>query len=616
MSQVSDVAETENQAEAIAKAKAADSEVEPVSRVLVLYTGGTIGMKSNPNGVYEPKENYLLNELKKLPMFHDKEYADSQNFDNEDTLAMPYHRGKRILYLVKEYVPLLDSSNMMMKDWAHIATDISDHYTEYDGFVVLHGTDTMAYTASALSFMCENLGKPIILTGSQIPIFEVRSDGRDNFLSALIIAGQYCIPEVLLCFDNKILRGNRSIKYDAGSLSAFVSPNLPPIVSLEIRITVDWPAIFRGGETEKFQVFTRMCENVGLIRLFPGITSQTVRGFLRPPMQGVILQTYGAGNAPDNRPDLHQVFKEASNIGVIIINISQCPRGNVSTSYATGKALMDCGILCGGDMTTEAALTKLSYILGKEEWDIDKKRKMMTRNLRGEMTVVRNETISIMDFELIDSVAKCLSISSTEEVNKLRDALYPNLTCAAAMAGDVQALQKLKESGADFSLPNQDGRTALHVACREGHYPVVQYLLHNGVSVHAKDHQGLTPLMDAINGKHENVITLLVKTGSVVTLHTVNQAIELCRAAALEEMDTLQAWKAAGVDFNVADYDKRTPLHVAVACLKLKAVEFLLDSGACWRVQDIFGNSAESFASDKGYTEVLELIAKAKTAAR
>nr|XP_034325229.1 L-asparaginase isoform X2 [Crassostrea gigas] len=302
------------------------------------------------------------------------------------------------MYRILEYKPLLNSSDIMMTDWGKIASELFEHYDHYDGFVVLHGTDTLAYTASALSFMCENLGKTIILTGSQIPFFEVRSDGINNFLSSLIIAGLYTIPEVLVCFNNKILRGNRTIKNDAISFSALISPNIPPIALLESRIDVDWSAVFRATGTEKFRVHTNMCQNVGLLRMFPGITTQTVKTFLQPPMQGVILEIFGQGNAPENRPDLFSVLKEAFELGVVIINITQCAKGCVVASNATGKALEDAGVICGGDMTPEAALTKLSYVLSKETWALDKKRMILKRNLRGEMTVVAEENITNLDF--------------------------------------------------------------------------------------------------------------------------------------------------------------------------------------------------------------------------
>uniref|UniRef100_A0A8W8I7Y9 asparaginase n=1 Tax=Magallana gigas TaxID=29159 RepID=A0A8W8I7Y9_MAGGI len=539
-------------------------EPEPRSTVLVIYTGGTIGMETNDEGVYETKENFLVSKLKTLPLFHDEEYAVAHfAADEKDFLVLPHQNGRRVMYKIMEYKPLLDSSNMMENDWGKIASDLFEHYDHYDGFVVLHGTDTMAYTASALSFMCENLGKTIILTGSQIPIFEVRSDGRDNFLSSLIMAGLYNIPEVLVCFDNKILRGNRSIKNDAGSFSAFISPNIPPIATLEIRINVDWAAVFRTTKTEKFRVHKNMCLNVGLLRIFPGITLQTVKAFLQPPMQGVVLQTYGAGNAPDDRPDFLKVLKEASDIGVVIINITQCTKGCVMTSYATGKALNDAGVICGGDMTPEAALTKLSYVLSKETWSMEEKRKFMKRNLRGEMTVVAKEDISILDFELIESVAQELRLSSTEEKKKLQDALYPSLMCAAAKTGDNDALEILRRSGGNLSSHNYDGRTALHVASKEGHVPTVKYLLQQGVSVHLKDCNGITPLHDAVMGKHQDIITLLVQTGAKLTIKPIVLSLELCCAAASEDIETLQAYRDAGANLSVCDYDKRTALHVA-----------------------------------------------------
>ncbi|XP_033733850.1 L-asparaginase-like [Pecten maximus] len=595
----------------LATAGVAESvEQEQEAKVLVLYSGGTIGMRTNQSGVYEPESNFMIPELKKLPIFHDKSYAEKQLMEEEkDLLVMPLMRsGRRVKYHIKEYNPLLDSSNMTMSDWSKIANDISTYYDEYDGFVVLHGTDTMAYTASALSFMCENLGKPIILTGSQIPIFEVRSDGRDNFLSALVVAGQFCIPEVLVVFGNKVLRGNRTIKNDSGSFDAFISPNIASIAELETDITVDWSLVFRSGTTEKFRIHSEMCTNVGLLRLFPGISVQLVRSFLQPPMQGVVLQSYGAGNAPDNRPEILKVIEGAINLGVIIVNITQCTRGFVDATYATGKALYDKGVIPGGDMTAEAALTKLSYVLSKDDWSIKQKTKMMKRNLRGEVRSIHIEDISLLDFELIDCVAKALSISTKEETLKLRDALYPNLMCAAAKSNDTEALERLRSTGGNLSAGNQDGRTALHVAAREGHLAVVQYLLHHGATIHTKDQHDHTPLNDAIISKDHQIITLLVRTGAHLTMHPIRIAMELCSAAARDEVSTLQAWRAAGADLNVSDYDKRTPLHVAVSTKKLNSVRYLLENGARWDTEDIFENTAEMQAKKTGCEEILKLI--------
>ncbi|KAG7277896.1 hypothetical protein CRUP_036296 [Coryphaenoides rupestris] len=303
--------------------------------------------------VLAPKSNAFVQSLRKLATFHDEQYAQQTGLYNfygtpERTLVLPPSKDyKRIVYTILEYSPLLDSCNMTTDDWGKVGKDIEKNYVEYDGFVILHGTDTMAYTASALSFMCEHLGKPIILTGSQVPIYEMRNDGRDNLLGALLIAGQFVIPEVCLYFRNKLYRGNRVTKIDAGSFNAFASPNLPPLATMEVDIKINWDTVWRANTTTKFHVSTELNHNVGLLRLFPGITAATVRAFLQPPMEGVVLETYGSGNAPDNRADLLAELKQATDRGVIIINCTQCLRGTVSTCYATGKVLTEAGLIRG-----------------------------------------------------------------------------------------------------------------------------------------------------------------------------------------------------------------------------------------------------------------------------
>ncbi|XP_023932689.1 L-asparaginase-like isoform X2 [Lingula anatina] len=385
--------------------KSTDLNYKRESRVLVLYTGGTIGMRIH-GGVYTPEPNFLVNELRKLSIFHDQEYVvkhstPEPNFlvnelrklsishDQEgmnSPLCMPLSKEKAyVVYCVYEYEPLLDSCNMTMDDWARIASDIKTYYEGFDGFVILHGTDTMAYTASALSFMFENLGKPIILTGSQIPIFETRSDGRDNLLGALIMAGNSKIPEVMILFNNKLLRGNRSTKFNSSSFDAFHSPNFPPLAVLETEIHVHRDKIFPSNTTQECTLYTDLCPSVGILRLFPTITTAMVRQFLAPPLKGMVLESYGAGNAPDSREDLMQVFSEARERGVLLLNITQCHRGSVSPGYATGQALTVAGVIPGSDMTPEAALTKLAFVIGREDWSSEDKKKKLSQNLRGEL---------------------------------------------------------------------------------------------------------------------------------------------------------------------------------------------------------------------------------------
>ncbi|GAV05662.1 hypothetical protein RvY_15758-2 [Ramazzottius varieornatus] len=326
------------------------------ARVLVLYTGGTIGMKwrvtEGNSGSYVPEPHYLCEALKHFPHLHDRLYSTAFAADDElRPLVLPdTHEPKKILYFIKEYDPLLDSSNMTVQEWVQIADDIQQHYEAFDGFVVLHGTDTMSYTASALSFMLQNLGKPVILTGSQIPVFEVRSDGRDNFVGALILAGIYKIPEVCVYFNHKLFRGNRSTKTDNASFDAFASPNCRPLAEVGIQIYVDYDSIFRPHKLSQFSSFTALNRDVAILRLFPSITASTVKTFLQPPILGCVLQTYGAGNIMARSKDIMDVLHEAHSRGVIIVNISQCSHGVVNPAYETGKALADLGIVPGHDM--------------------------------------------------------------------------------------------------------------------------------------------------------------------------------------------------------------------------------------------------------------------------
>uniref|UniRef100_A0A3P9KFT6 asparaginase n=1 Tax=Oryzias latipes TaxID=8090 RepID=A0A3P9KFT6_ORYLA len=538
------------------------------SRVLVLNTGGTIGMTLHDN-VLAPKANTLVQSLRKLPILHDELYAQQtclyEYYGSENSLVLPLSKSnKRIIYTIMEYSPLLDSSNMTTDDWGRIGKDIEKNYEHYDGFVILHGTDTMAYTASALSFMCEHLGKPIVLTGSQVPIYELKNDGRDNLLGALLIAGQFVIPEVCLYFYNKLYRGNRVTKVDAGSFNAFSSPNLPPLATSEVDISINWDTVWRANTTAKFQVSTELNRNVGLLRLFPGITSSSVRAFLQPPMQGIVLETYGSGNAPDNRPDLLAELKAATDSGVIIINCTQCLRGTVSASYATGKVLMEAGLIAGGDMTPEAALSKLSYVLAKKNLDLDAKKKLMAQNLRGEMNIdLEGAKLCLSNSRFIQVIAKSLSISCKEELEAIRDALTPPLTCAAARIGDIDALEALKEMGSNLCLGDYDGRTPLHVAACEGHFKVVQYLLSHGASVYVKDRYGDTPLSNAVRFRHKDVVKLLRKTGAHFSRDQLEEAgTELCSLAASGDLDGLEIWCLAGADLNRPGYDGKIAVEV------------------------------------------------------
>ncbi|CAH1123781.1 unnamed protein product [Ceutorhynchus assimilis] len=320
--------------------------------VLVLYVGGTIGMQRNEHGVYVPVPNALFQKIKDSDM-HDFSLENHLPLNlRHDELVLPLFGSTAVVYKIEEYKVLLDSSNMSTEDWIRISKDIEKNYYKFDGFVVLHGTDTLAFTASVLSFMLQNLQKPVIITGSQIPIFETRSDAKDNFLASLIFAGCYDIPEVCVCFANKLLRGNRTTKISSNLLNAFDSPNYHHLgnAGIEIRcknfqesalnikrgfVLVHQHYIRKKSSSNGyFAVNTSLNCNVGTLTFFPTITSSQLESFLKPPTEGLVLQTYGAGNIPSNNI---KILQEAVNRGVIIVNVSQCSKGAVCADYEAGK---------------------------------------------------------------------------------------------------------------------------------------------------------------------------------------------------------------------------------------------------------------------------------------
>lgn len=330
--------------------------------IYVAYTGGTIGMQRSTQG-YIPVSGHLQQQLAQMPEFHRPEMPD---------------------FTIHEYQPLMDSSDMTPVDWQHIADDISANYDKYDGFVILHGTDTMAFTASALSFMLENLGKPVIVTGSQIPLEELRSDGQINLLNALYIAANYPINEVSLFFNNRLYRGNRSTKAHADGFDAFSSPNLPPLLEAGIHIRrLNTPAAPQSqGPLIVHQVAP---QPIGVVTIYPGISPDVVSNFLRQPVKALILRSYGVGNAPQQGEFINEL-REACARGIIVVNLTQCMSGKVNMGgYATGNALAQAGVISGADMTVEATLTKLHYLLSLGG-DVSTIRAAMSRNLRGELT--------------------------------------------------------------------------------------------------------------------------------------------------------------------------------------------------------------------------------------
>jgi L-asparaginase len=336
--------------------------------ILIIYTGGTIGMVQDPKtGVLTPLT--LENLYRYLPVLENFNF----NFD-----FYTFH-------------PLLDSSNMNPSFWTELATVIEKNYEQFDGFVVLHGSDTMAYTASALSFMLENLNKPVVFTGSQLPIGMVRTDGRENFINSIeIVAAREdetpVVPEVTVCFENKLFRGNRTSKFNAELFNAFVSGNYPLLAEVGVYIRYHRNNILRPN-FKKLKVHHDLDENIAILKLFPGISEYAVEAILNTSgLKAVILETFGAGNAPTAGWFLDKI-SDSIKRGIIIFNVTQCKGGSVEMGkYETSAGLEKIGVVGGYDITTESAVTKLMYLLGCG-FSREMVEKLLKTPLRGEMTV-------------------------------------------------------------------------------------------------------------------------------------------------------------------------------------------------------------------------------------
>lgn len=336
-----------------------------MKKICIINTGGTIGMRETPDGL-RPAPGFLAEQM-------------SQMSELTQT-PMP-------AFEIVEYEPVIDSSNMLPQDWLKIARDIEQRYADFAGFVIIHGTDTMAYTASALPFMLGPISKPVILTGSQLPLSQVRSDARENLKTAMLLAANHEIPEVCLLFGDLLLRGCRSTKSSAVSFDAFESPNFSPLGRIGTNLDINTDRLLKPAPHDHLPKVNPIgSHEMATFRLFPGMSTEVLRNVLQRPLKALIVESYGVGNGPSTSKEFLATLQSAANDGIVLLSCSQCKSACIAqTQYETGRALADSGLISGRDMTLEAAITKLHFLFSNYD-SVDDVKRLIGTSLAGELS--------------------------------------------------------------------------------------------------------------------------------------------------------------------------------------------------------------------------------------
>lgn len=505
----------------------------PESRILIIITGGTICMRKSENGLI-PARGFLKAGLAPRPCFNDGSYPEPLEIVTDDkgtrkavqSLRCPISTyERRVRYCVLEFEKLLDSSSIDAAGWDQIAKTIYRNYQLFDGFVILHGTDSLAYTCSALSFMLHNLGKPVILTGSQAPMMELQNDAQDNLLSSLIIAGHFMIPEVCMFFNFRLFRGNRTTKVSADDFQAFASPNLAPLATVtSTRTNVQWNLVYRPTVVEPFSIQTKLdTAHVACLRIFPGMRPEMVDAVLRlEGLKGLVLETFGAGNTPGG-PDsaMTRILADAVKRGIVIVNVTQCLSGSVSALYAPATILGRAGVVFGQDLTSEAALTKLAYLLALPDATPEEVAKRMSVSIRGELT----------------------ESTRTHFEHPKSGTLTPELSALTALGyaiqkGNLQEARDIIRGESRWLLNDVDYNlnTPVHLAASGPNLEMLGEFLSQGASVHLRNRNGHTPLYLAAAAGLRDHVEMLKEAGA----HLHSEEFGSARLHAAEEREELE----------------------------------------------------------------------------
>lgn len=675
------------------------SQVIKNKKILIIYTGGTIGMEKSENG-YIPKANFLYNYMLNHPNFCDKSYTEDQeesfflnesiisnekeiDIENSIEINRPYRKkkltncsnvsfkineesrykkclnkiiqenhnnnvnskqesnhhekdtfsnfiyskpskslfspiniyNKRIEYQIVEFIEKIDSSNCNLRYWNMFGTCIYELYSLYDGFIVLHGTDTMSYTASALSFMFENLNKTVIITGSQIPLAEMCNDALSNLLDAINICGTFHIPEVTILFRGQLLRGNRCIKNDSRGLNAFESPNYGLLIELGTVNKVNWHRIMHPPSNSDLFSFSKFKDKKILIfKFFPTITDEAINIiFNQQNIDALIIETYGSGNLPSNRESLLGGLLKMSKSNIIMINVSQCRKGITFSDYEVGKQLEKIGLIYAFDMTVECSLCKLIYLLSKGYSKIEIKT-LFEKNLRGELTERKKEYFSFFSNNLINSIRQ-LFIKDVDSIDQIAiNSFLPSFVCDLVSNNKIDLLKNMK-----FTLLNENknineffnhsnSKFPLHIACERGNLEMVNLLLEAKFDINIVDDKGRTLLYYACMSNNSDICKHLILKG-IKRKYGELDGSYLCELAVKDNLESIKLFYTYyNNEILTSNYENRNISHIS-AILKRKNILFFLKNEInfpFYTVLDIYNKSAYDYCDN----ELKEILIK------